>query len=99
MDEGPRSASVVVTNAHGVHARPADLFVKLARQFAAKVEVLKDGERVDGKSIIDVLTLGAAAGTELVIEAQGADAQAALEALTELVRNNFGESETETPTD
>jgi len=83
---------VVVTNPQGIHARPADGFVKLASQFQAKIEVVKDGERVDGKSILAVLTLAAVEGTQLIIEATGPDADAALNALTELVRTNFGET-------
>ena len=54
--------TVIVTNPQGLHARPADLFVKLASQFESKIEVIKDGERVDGKSILDILTLAAVAG-------------------------------------
>jgi phosphocarrier protein HPr len=86
---------VIVTNPQGLHARPADMFVKTACQYKSKIEVVKDNERIDGKSILNILTLAATEGTELRIEATGPDAEAALEALAELVRINF--SETDTP--
>jgi len=85
--------SVVVTNPQGLHARPVDLFVKLASQFDAKVEIVKSGERVDGKSILSVLTLAAEQGTQLSLEATGHDAKAALDALVELVESGFADEE------
>jgi phosphotransferase system HPr (HPr) family protein len=86
--------TVVVTNPQGVHARPADLFVKLASQYESKIDVIKDGERVDGKSILAILTLAAVEGTKLKLEVTGPDAEAALAALTELVRRDFDENGT-----
>ena len=86
--------TVVVTNPQGLHARPADVFVKLASRYQAKIDVIKDGERVDGKSILAILTLAAVEGTQLAIEATGPDAEAALDALTELVLRNFDENGT-----
>lgn len=91
MADGTVVRTVVVTNPQGLHARPADGFVKLANQYQAKIEVIKDGERVDGKSILAILTLAAVEGTPLTIEATGPDADAALDALTELVKRNFDE--------
>lgn len=87
------SRTVVVTNPQGLHARPADLFVKLATRFASKVELVKGQERVDGKSILAILTLAAVAGTRLSIEADGPDAEQALDALAELIEHNFAEDE------
>ncbi|TWT91107.1 Phosphocarrier protein HPr [Pseudobythopirellula maris] len=58
-------------------------------QYQSQVAIDHDGRRVDAKSILDVLTLGAQQGVELVIEAEGPDAEAAVEALTRLVENNF----------
>ena len=92
MADGKISRTVVVTNPQGLHARPADLFVKLASQYQAIIEVIKDGERVDGKSILAILTLAAVQGTELTIEASGPDAEVALHALSELVARNFVET-------
>jgi phosphocarrier protein HPr len=91
MADGTQKRTVVVTNPQGIHARPADVFVKLANQYQARIEVIKDGERVDGKSILALLTLAAVEGTQLDIEASGPDAPAALEALAELFSRNFDE--------
>ena len=88
---------VVVANRQGLHARPADIFAKTASQFDSKIEVVKGGQRVDGKSILGVLTLVAEQGTELSIEATGHDAQAALEALVEVVEK-FGNEDEEIET-
>lgn len=94
MTDGCLTRTVIVTNPQGLHARPADLFVKLASRFQAKIEVVKDGERVDGKSILAILTLAAVEGTRLDIEASGPDAEAALNALSELIQLDFGENGT-----
>jgi phosphotransferase system HPr (HPr) family protein len=94
MADGTVTRTVVITNPQGVHARPADMFVKLASQYESKIEVIKDGERVDGKSILAVLTLGAVEGTKLQIEVTGPDAEAALAALTDLVMRDFDENGT-----
>ena len=80
-----QSRKVVVKNPQGLHARPASLFVNLAQQFQATIEVVKEEYVVDGKSILSILTLAATMGTELTIRAEGEDAQRALEALVELV--------------
>jgi phosphocarrier protein HPr len=93
VNQQKSTATVVVTNPQGIHARPADMFVKLAVQFQSTVDVIKDGARVDGKSILDMMMLAAVVGTELQIEATGPDAQSAIEALTELVRKDFGEND------
>lgn len=85
--------TVVITNPQGLHARPADLFVKTAMRFASKIELVKDRERVDGKSILSLLTLAAVAGTQLSIEADGPDAEQALDALAKLVEQNFAEND------
>lgn len=91
MADGTIKTTVTVTNSQGIHARPADLFVKLASQFQARIEVIRGAERVDAKSILNLLTLGAAQGTQLEIEADGPDAQAALDAIVELFKRNFDE--------
>ena len=87
------SRTVIIHNPQGLHARPVDLFVKLATGFESKIDIVKDGEKVDGKSILAVLTLGAEQGTQLSIEATGHDAEAALGALVELVEKGFAEDE------
>ncbi|MCG8583955.1 MAG: HPr family phosphocarrier protein [Pirellulales bacterium] len=93
MSDFTVTRTVVIANEQGLHARPADMFVRTAIQFEASVTVSKDSLRVDGKSILDVLTLGAAKDTELTLEATGSDAEAALAALAELVESNFSEPE------
>lgn len=93
MDEPKGNRTVVVTNPQGLHARPADLLVKLAGRFESRIELVKGSERVDGKSILAVLTLAAGAGTELTIEAVGRDAEQASDALAELIQRNFAEDE------
>ena len=80
---------VTVNNEEGLHARPAELFVRRAGQFEAKIQIIKGGERVDGKSILEILTLAAAKGTTLEIEAIGADADVALETLAKLIETGF----------
>lgn len=86
------SRQVVVNNPQGLHARPADLFVKLAKQYQAQISVVCRRERVDGKSILDMMTLAATAGTELTIEATGADAVEALDALCNQIESDKGEN-------
>ena len=85
---------VMVNNPQGLHARPADLFVKTASKFEAHVEINKDGEVVDGKSILSVLTLAAVQGTELVIQAEGPDSEEAVEALADLFEREFDDAST-----
>jgi phosphocarrier protein HPr len=94
MSELKSQRTVIVTNPQGLHARPADMFVKLANRFESRIEIVKDSERVDGKSILAILTLAAAEGTTLSIEATGRDAEQALDALAELVAQNFAEDQT-----
>jgi phosphotransferase system HPr (HPr) family protein len=86
--------TVVISNPQGLHARPAELLVRLAMQFESDVEVIRDGQRVDAKSILNVLTLGAGQGTEITLQAQGTDAQEAVEALVRLIESEFATDET-----
>ena len=82
---------VTVVNPQGFHARPAHLFVKLAASFSCQVEIVKGNEVINGKSILDLLTLGAGNGTTLTLRACGPDADSAVEALARLVEGGFGE--------
>ena len=86
------SRSVEVVNQLGVHARAAAKFVHVASRFEARVRVTRSGREIDGKSILGILLLAAARGTTILISADGADEQAALEALSALVESGFGES-------
>ena len=92
MNSITRSTTVTVTNSQGLHARPADMLVRLARQFEAEIELEKDGERVDGKSILSVMTLGAEQGTKIAIRAIGQDADEAVRALAQLIVSGFTEN-------
>lgn len=88
-------AQVSVTHKVGLHARPASLFVKLANKFNSKISVknLTLGDNpVDAKSILGVLTLGVMQNHEILIQAEGADAEDAIRELKSLVESNFGES-------
>jgi phosphocarrier protein len=86
-----KEASVEVVNRAGMHARPAAELVKLAGNFESEIHVEKDGLQVNGKSIMGVLMLAAEQGSVLRFTACGSDADAALEALTSLVRRGFEE--------
>ena len=89
MNDSKATRTIVINQPEGLHARPAELFVSLASRFEAQIDVLKDDQRVDAKSILHVLTLAAVEGTELKLEAVGLDAEAAVEALAKLVQGNF----------
>ncbi len=82
---------VVVVNTQGFHARPAHLFVKMAMSFKSKVQIQKGNQVIDGKSILDLLTLGAGNGTQLKLKATGPDAEELVAALAQLVEGGFGE--------
>ena len=79
---------VVVKNKLGLHARPAALFVQTANKFTSRIVVTRGNERVNGKSIMGILTLGAEKGCLIIIEAQGPDAQEAILELERLVTSN-----------
>ena len=85
------SETVTIVNQLGLHARAAAKFVHLATKYASRVKVARQGREMDGKSIMGLLLLAAAKGSTITIVADGADAQAALEALVALVRTGFGE--------
>jgi len=83
--------SVQVTNALGLHARAAARFVHLATRFNAQIRVSRDSKVMDGKSIMGILLLAAARGTNLTISADGPDETTAVESLVQLVESGFGE--------
>ena len=86
-------SEVQVLNRLGLHARAAARFVHLANTFSSRITVVKDGTRVDGKSILGLLTLAAARGTRLRLAADGDDEREAVEKLADLVRSRFGEED------
>ncbi len=85
------SEEVTVENELGLHARPAALFTRTATRFKADVYVTKDGQQINGKSILGVMMLAAYQGTRLLIQAEGDDERDAVAALVELVKSKFGE--------
>jgi phosphocarrier protein HPr len=89
MNKTPQTRTVTVRNPEGLHARPANLLVEMASRFDSSILIGKDGEMVDCKSILSLLTLGAAQGTELSISADGVDAQDALESIAQLFEAEF----------
>jgi phosphocarrier protein len=88
---GANQTRVTIANKLGLHARPAMSFVELANRFTSEIHVLKGQQKVDGKSIMQMMMLAATQGTELVITAAGADSTAALQALADLVNRKFDE--------
>ncbi len=83
---------LVVENQSGLHARPAAAFVKTANSFRAEIIVTKDGDSVNGKSIMGLMTLAAARGAKLIIEANGDDAIEAVSAIQSLAEDSFNEA-------
>ena len=80
-----------IMNELGLHARAATRFVQIANRFSSEVEVEKDGQKVNGKSIMGVLMLVAAKGSTVTVRSSGEDAQKAVDALGVLIRNKFDE--------
>jgi len=85
------ASEVTIVNKYGLHARPAAEFVKLANRFASEVFIRKDDVEVSGKSIMGVMMLAAECGSTVHIRAAGDDAEGAVGALVELIRNRFNE--------
>jgi phosphocarrier protein HPr len=82
---------LVVTNKLGVHARPAAMFVKVANRFESEIMVEKDGETVNGKSIMGLMMLAAGPGSKLHVRASGPDASQAVSELEQLLKRKFDE--------
>ena len=85
------SRTVIVTNPSGLHLRAAVAIAKVARAFQATVELVKNHHRVDGKEVLQIITLGAESGSELILEAAGPDAEQAVAAVAQTFLENFGE--------
>ncbi len=80
-----------ILNKLGIHARPAAQFVKTANRFQSEIRVEKDGEEVDGKSIMGLMMLAAGHGSVIAVSADGEDAEAALDAIADLITRKFEE--------
>jgi phosphocarrier protein HPr len=85
--------SVTIVNKLGLHARAAAKFVTAASSFASSIDVAKNGQRVNGKSIMGIMMLAASRGTKLIIVTSGEDEQEAADSLVKLIADRFGEHE------
>ena len=92
MNTSPFTRTVTVRNPQGLHARPADLLVRTASSYQSNILIGKDGELVDCKSILSLLTLGAGPGTVLSISAEGDDAADAIESIVQLFDAGFDDT-------
>jgi phosphocarrier protein HPr len=93
VPEGAIARELLIVNKKGLHARASAKFVQTVDRFRATVTVTRCGETVGGRSIMGLLTLGAAKGTTITVVTEGEDAAESLAAITALVENRFGEDE------
>jgi phosphocarrier protein HPr len=93
MSDQACRATLEIVNKLGLHARAAVLLVQASARFDAQVTVSKDGQAVDGRSIMGVMMLAAEQGSRIDVETSGPDARAALDAIATLVANRFNEAE------
>ena len=82
---------ITINNEVGLHARPATYFIQRANEFKSGIWIEKDDRRVNAKSLLGVLSLGIVKGTTITLIADGSDADAAVQALVDLINDNFGE--------
>jgi phosphocarrier protein HPr len=88
-----QNKTVTIVNKLGLHARAAAKFVTLASSFASDIKVARDGQEVNGKSIMGVMMLAASRGSDITLIAEGDDEKAAVTRLAELIAQRFGEEE------
>jgi len=86
-----QTREITVVNKSGIHARPAAMFVKTANRFGSDIFVEKDGEKINGKSIMGLMMLAAGPGSKVTLHVKGADAAAAIAELEALVNRKFDE--------
>jgi phosphocarrier protein len=84
---------IIIINKLGLHARASAKFVSLASEFAAEITLKRNSQQINGKSIMGIMMLAAAKGAEIEVCADGEDEKKAIESLTELVNDRFGEGE------
>jgi phosphocarrier protein len=82
---------LIISNKLGIHARPAALFVKTANRFACEIFVEKDGEKINGKSIMGLMMLAAGPGSKITVHVRGTDAVQAIAEIEALVQRKFDE--------
>jgi phosphocarrier protein HPr len=90
-DGGFLIKELTIVNKSGIHARPAAMFVKIANRFGCDIFVEKDGEKINGKSIMGLMMLAAGPGSKVTLHVKGADGPAAIAELEELVKRKFDE--------
>lgn len=88
-----KCAPITIVNRLGLHARASAKFVSLASEFKSEITLKRDGQQINGKSIMGIMMLAAAQGSELVLTAEGRDEDKAITALTDLIANRFGEDQ------
>jgi len=86
-----KELKVTIQHAVGLHARPAALFVQTTSKYTSNVTLSYDGKTKNAKSILGVLSMGVGANAEITIQAEGNDEEKVINALAELINNNFGE--------
>src|SRR5438046_9056270 len=91
VPSGAVSREIPIINKRGLHARASAKFVQMVERFDAEVTVTRNGETVGGTSIMGLMMLSAGPGTSIVVSATGAEAEAAMTALVELIGSKFGE--------
>jgi phosphocarrier protein HPr len=94
VPQGAISRELPIINKRGLHARASAKFVQMVERFSAEVWVTKGSETVGGTSIMGLMMLSAGPGTSIIVSAIGPDAQAAIDAITELVASKFNEEST-----
>jgi phosphocarrier protein len=82
---------LIIANKSGIHARPAAMFVKVAARFGCDIFVEKDGEKINGKSIMGLMMLAAGPGSKVTLHVRGVDASAAIDELEALIKRKFDE--------
>jgi phosphocarrier protein HPr len=93
IPDGTLVREMPIINRKGLHARASAKFVQTVERYDSDVTVTRGGETVGGRSIMGLLTLGAAQGTTITVTAQGEDAEACLQGIADLLANRFGEDE------
>nr|WP_296154184.1 HPr family phosphocarrier protein [uncultured Peptoniphilus sp.] len=84
-----KELNVTLRNEEGLHARPAAMFVRAANQFASDITIVSDGDEVNGKSIIGIMSLGLYSGQEITLQAEGADEDEAVKYLVNFIENEL----------
>jgi len=82
---------VIIQTETGIHARPASMIVEEASSYDSDIELIKEGQAVNAKSIMGIMGLGIKQSTEIIVKASGSDEEEAVQAIVELIESGFGE--------